>query len=412
MGNLSGFRNFFRTAQWITPQRSRLYCLLFLVLISAMIGGLLVTSHSGIDANGKILGTDFISFWAASDLALHGHPADVYQMHAHEAQQLKIFPQASQSGYTAFFYPPLFLLICLPLAVFPYLVSLCLWLSVTGYACWRAVKGFLPEKTSWVFVASFPAIFINILHGQNAFLTCALFAGAVYLLGKSPVVSGIFFGLLCFKPHLALCVPFALTMARQWRALCAFIMTVVVFVLVSWGLFGTATWLGFLQNIPFATATLEKNYVGYGKMVSIFAAVRLLHGSLFVSYFVQAVTAFLVFSVLMYIAFYRRASQATGVMLIITALVVTPFLLDYDLMLLAPVLAWLARQAQLHGFLPYERFLLAFAFLMPLFVRYLALSLNVPVGPVILLAVAYMVARRALGQTTVCLPRGVAVSPV
>lgn len=144
MGNLSGFRNFFRTAQWITPQRSRLYCLLFLVLISAMLGGLLVTSHSGIDANGKILGTDFISFWAASDLALHGHSADVYQMHAHEAQQLKIFPQASQSGYTAFFYPPLFLLICLPLAIFPYLcVSGCL---LQGMPAGGRLRGFCRRR--------------------------------------------------------------------------------------------------------------------------------------------------------------------------------------------------------------------------------------------------------------------------
>lgn len=387
---------FFRDAQWVSAQRIRLYCSIFLIVAFAVLGGLLVTSHQGIDWHGKPLGTDFVSFWSASDVALQGHPADVYGVEAHKVSQLRLFPQIAHYGYSAFFYPPTFLLICLPLAVLPYFYALCLWLSVTGYACWRAVKPFLPNKTPWVVCVGFPAIFSNILHGQNAFLSCALFAGGVHCLVKKPVCSGILFGFLCFKPHLVLCVPLVLVAARLWKALCAFMLTVALFVLVSWAVLGTSTWLGFINHIPAATNALEKDQIGYAKMVSVFAAVRLLHGSVFLSYSLQVFVSAVVLSLLLFISFCRRASLETGVMLIITALIVTPFLLDYDLMLMAPVLAWTVAQAQRRGFMPYERFIVACAFLLPMFVRPVASIIHIPVGPLVMLGLAYIVLRYAV----------------
>ena len=45
---------------------------------------------------------------------------------AHHAQQTAIFGR--DTGYAAFFYPPIFLLVCLPLAVLPYLAALAAWL--------------------------------------------------------------------------------------------------------------------------------------------------------------------------------------------------------------------------------------------------------------------------------------------
>lgn len=401
MAKISRVSAFFKSALWISAPRIRGYCSLFLLVFVAALGTLLLTQHQGMDWNGKPLGTDFISFWAVSDMVWHGHAADVYVFKQHAAEQLKIFAQIGRYGYTAFFYPPTFLLLCLPLALFPYFWSLFIWLSITGYACWQAVKRLLPDKTPWVVLASFPAIFINILHGQNAFLSCALFAQGVYLFNKKPVCSGIVFGFLCFKPHLVLCVPVVMVMARQWRALWAFMATVCLFILASVLVFGAAVWKGFIQNIPFATEVLEKNYVGYEKMVSVFAAVRLLHGSVPLSYLIQIIVSSFVLSALLYIAFRRRAALKTGMMLIISALIVTPFLMDYDLMILAPVLAWTFSQAQKQGFLPYERFIVACAFLLPMFARPIALLIHVPLSPLVLLGLAFNVARRGLKEPDV-----------
>ena len=57
--------------------------------------------------------------------------------------------------------------------------------------------------------------------GQNAFLTAALFGGATLLVDRRPVMAGLLFGALCYKPHFGLLVPVALAacgpMARLSR---------------------------------------------------------------------------------------------------------------------------------------------------------------------------------------------------
>ena len=58
-----------------------------------------------------MVGPDFTSFWSASKLALGGHPEQAWNIQAHGAVQTAYWPD---SGYAAFFYPPPFLLICLP----------------------------------------------------------------------------------------------------------------------------------------------------------------------------------------------------------------------------------------------------------------------------------------------------------
>ena len=393
---------FFRNALWINGQRVQAYCSVLLIVFVVVVCALVLSLHQGIDWNGKPFGTDFISFWSASDLSLRGHAADVYAPQKHFSAQLSIFPHLEHYGYTAFFYPPVFLMMCLPLALAPYFCSLVFWLVLTGYACWQAIKKFLPVKTPWVVFSSFPAIYINILHGQNAFLSCALLTQGVYLFSKKSIYSGVFFGFLCFKPHLVLCVPVVLVAARQWRALGLFIGTVTFLVVASWECFGAATWVGFLQNIPVATAAMEENAVGYGKMVSIFSAVRLLHGSISFSYSMQVFVDIFILCLLFYISYRNATSLSVGIMLIMTTLVVTPFLLDYDLMLLAPVLAWVVGQAQKQGFLPYERFILAGAFLLPIMARPVALFVHIPIAPLVLLSLAYIVAQHSLKQTDPC----------
>lgn len=390
---------FFRNALWINGQRVQAYCSVLLIVFVVVVCALVLSLHQGIDWNGKPFGTDFISFWSASDLSLRGHAADVYAPQKHFAAQLSIFPYLEHYGYTPFFYPPVFLMMCLPLALVPYFWSLVFWLVLTGYACLRAVKKLLPAKTPWVVFSSFPAIYINILHGQNAFLSCALLTQGVYLFSKKSIYSGIFFGFLCFKPHLVLCVPVVLVATRQWRALGLFIGTVTCLVVASWECFGAATWEGFLKIIPVATAALDENAVGYGKMVSIFAAVRLLHGSIFLSYSVQIFVDIFILCLLFYISYRKSTSLSVGIMLIISTLIITPYLLDYDLMLLAPILAWVVGQAQKQGFMPYERFILACAFLLPIMARPFALFVHIPIAPLVLLSVAYSVAQRSLKQT-------------
>ena len=95
-------------------------------------------THGGVipDPWGRPLATDFSSFWTAARLALDGTPGLAWNPVAHAAAEHANF--GSNAGYVqdyyAFFYPPPFLLICLPLAFLPYSAALAVWITATGAA--------------------------------------------------------------------------------------------------------------------------------------------------------------------------------------------------------------------------------------------------------------------------------------
>jgi hypothetical protein len=79
---------------------------------------------------------------------------------------------------------------------------------------------------------------------------------------------------------------------------------------------------------------------------------------------------------------------ATGAMLC------TPFLLDYDLVCLAVPLAWLLARAQA-GFMPGEKPVMVAAYAIPLLARQLATHASLPLAPVVVTLLFWLVLRRA-----------------
>jgi alpha-1,2-mannosyltransferase len=64
-------------------------------------------------------------------------------------------------------------------------------------------------------------------------------------------------------------------------------------------------------------------------------------------------------------------------------------------MLLAVPLAWVAAEAERGGHLPWEKLVLAAVFLLPLVVRPIATLAGIPIAPPLLIALLWVVARRA-----------------
>jgi hypothetical protein len=62
----------FRNADWLHAKRARLYGRLFCGLAILAIAIMIASARGGVDVTGKPLGTDFLSFWSASRLALAG----------------------------------------------------------------------------------------------------------------------------------------------------------------------------------------------------------------------------------------------------------------------------------------------------------------------------------------------------
>ncbi len=382
-----------RDGDWLAEQPARIYRLLLAVLLTMACVGWIVFSKSALDPMGKPLGTDFLSFWTASQLALGGHPSAPYDMAIHFAAQTARFN--AHQGYAAFFYPPVYLLLCLPLATMPYLVSLSLWLVVSGFAYVQVVYRFLDRWSgTWLTLLAFPAILLNMGHGQNGFITAALMGGGVLLLERRPWLAGTLFGCLVIKPHMALLIPFALAARGLWRPFIAAGLTAAGLAALSMAVFGLETWRAFLANTALARKTLETGLVDPAKMESIFAAVRVLHGGIGLGYALQAIVTLGVIATLVAMGRARLSGPAQNAALIAGAVVATPFVLDYDLTWIALPLAWLFIEARRTAFLPWEKLVMSAAFVLPLFSRTLAMKLSLPIAPVVLIALFWVVVRR------------------
>ncbi len=393
MNILAHLRLALRDADWLDAGRARGYANLFFGVSLVAIIAWIALSHHGFDVAGKPLGTDFVSFWTASNLALEGAPTDAYNVAAHWREQTALFGR--DIGYTAFFYPPTFLLLCLPLAIAPYFVALALWLATTLAAYVVVIWEIGERRIGYVAILAFPAVLMTLGHGQNALLTTALFGGGVLLLDRRPALAGALLGALIIKPHLGLLIPFALIAARRWRSLFGAIGSALGLCAMATLAFGAEIWRAFLAASPLAGEALSRDLIGDEKMVSIFAALRLLGAPTGAAYGVQALAALMLAASFFWLSQRAQRSAAQGPYLVAATLLASPFLLDYDLTLLAVPLAWLTAQGLARGFLPYEKTALALAFVLPVLARSVAGFAGLPLAPLVVGLLAAVLLRRA-----------------
>ena len=365
-------------------------------MIGAIAGALgwFVFGHGGLDPEGKPIGTDFVSFWTASRLALDGRPELAWDPAAHFSQQQALF--GSSIAYARFLYPPPFLAICLPLALLPYFVSLAVWLIATGYAYYRMLGAYISDLSP-IAVLAFPAVLINCAHGQNGFLSAALIGGGLSLMNRRPALAGLLFGAMAYKPHLALMLPIALLLSGRRTTLISAAIAAVFFCGISALVFGEAAWRGFFADLAQAQTDMESNLLVNAKMQSAFSATRLLQGPLAMAYLMQALFAAAAATGLYVLR--RKAFRASAEVpaTACACLMTSPYLFDYDLTLLAIPIVWLTNQGLGSRFYPGEKAILVVAFLLPLISRLCALSIGLPMAPAVIVAVFALVIHRALG---------------
>src|SRR6201994_2676175 len=202
-----------RSGRWLTAERARAYSLVLLGLYAIAIIGWVALSSGMVARDGKPIGTDFSSFYAAGSLVLEGRAGDVYDMAAHYAREVQIF--GATTPYYAWLYPPIFLFVAAALALLPYPLALAAWQG-GSLALYLAVIAAILRRSRqdsgviaqlWLPVAAaFPAVFINLGHGQNGFLTAGLLGAGLVTLPRRPLLSGMLFGLLAYKPQFALLI--------------------------------------------------------------------------------------------------------------------------------------------------------------------------------------------------------------
>jgi len=346
---------------------------------------LVATSSQGRDIFGHPLGTDFISFWAVAQLPLD----QVYDADLHFVKQKAIFPVEE---YTAFYYPPVFALYCLIFSGVPYFVALSLFLVVTCGMYYFSLSKWVCSGTLMIMLA-FPAFFLTVGHGQNSFLAAALVGGGMFLLKDRPVVAGILFGLLIFKPQLGLLIPVLLIFGRHVQAFLSASSTVLCLCLLSSWVFGIDVWADWLETTTAATNTMEHGLVGYADMQTVFASARLLGAEESIAYAVQGAVSLIAVAAVAIIAHHQPYCLGVGAFTIVASFLATPFALYYDLTLAAFAICYLINCPNKNI---NERTAIALSFASPLLGFVLA-SFGAPVQPLILAMLALVIWIRVFG---------------
>ena len=382
---------FFRDASWLGADRSNGYIRLLAMLNLAVLLFLLATSQGGVDRNGFLLGTDFISFWTSGHMLHQG--SDVYDTAAHIAAQRAFFERAGE--YTAFYYPPPFLLVCYVLGGLPYFPALGLWLIATGAAFALSARKWLADtvllKEQWWLLAAFPPVLITITHGQTSFLAAALLGGGAFFVRGRPVLAGVLFGLAIFKPQLGLLIPFVLLIAGEWRTISAAAATALGLSLLATLAFGPDIWIKWLNMGAMAQSAAASGEIPFAKMQSPFAAARLLGAPETLAMAFQGSVSLAVLAALVWAGWRKTFSPALAAAMLAGAVLATPFVLDYDLVVLAFPLAWLAAQE----WRAWEKITSAAVFVAPAFARPLALEAGIPITVPLVMVFFVLLIRRA-----------------
>jgi hypothetical protein len=342
-----------RDATFLTSERVRGYAVL-LVLGGAFGLALILWGRVGmLDGQGRPIGTDFANVNAAGVMALEGRPAEAWDWGPHHAMQQRIAGSDTVPFY-GWHYPPFFLVLAAALAVLPYLGALFVWQAATLSLFMMVLRCISGHPSAWLVRLAFPAVFVNLTHGHNGFLTAALLGGALLVLDRRPVLAGVLIGLLAYKPQFGLLVPLVLAATGRWATFASASVTVIAMAAAATALFGPAIWPAFIASLePTRTIVLEQGDTGFHKIQSVFVTVRLWGGPGALAHAAQGAVFLALAGLLVVIWRGPAALEIKAATLTLASLLATPYSLDYDLIVVGVAIAFLTRYAMREGLPPW-----------------------------------------------------------
>lgn len=344
----------------------------------------------------KVLFPDFLVYWAAARAWLEGKLAIVYDIDVFTTYQNALFADRFPNvvHFRPFFYPPIWLLMLVPFGLLG--VAKAYGAFMTGTMALATAAEVRRDPWGWLVVLVSPAAVWVVLAGQNTFLSVALFYGGLHLLARSPLSAGVLLGLLSYKPQIWVLVPLALLAARQWRALVAMSLTVLVLMLASAAVFGPAFWLAFVDAAREAAGprVVEEMFERiFMHMTTLLAAARIVGLPPTVSGLVQTAGALLAVAAV-WLSFSRKGQSDARIAVLATAtFLVSPYTLNYDLLLLMPAAVAMFRLGIADGFRPMERLVLLMMWLIPTLGMILN-RLDLPLMPLVILAFGWFAWQR------------------
>jgi len=274
---------------------------------------------------------DFYPLWGSGFLALEGQPELNYDSDALHLRQaiLGMNPHA----YNPFPYPPTFLLMLTPFGALGLGAAFAAFMASSFALYLWAMAGSRARLLAAILA---PATTIALISGQSGFLSGGLMLGGLRLARGRPIMAGILFGLLTYKPQLGVLVPIALVAAGLWRVIASAAVTAIACAALSSLAFGREIWLTWLRQLA--------DYSGHFDpvdhlMPTIEANARMLGLSPRLALLAQLAVAIPV-AITVGRAFRDGPSARASALLVIGTFLATPHAFNYDMPMTTAAAVW------------------------------------------------------------------------
>ncbi|NTV89093.1 MAG: DUF2029 domain-containing protein, partial [Clostridiales bacterium] len=342
----------------------------------------------------SIYGIDYADYYTAGQMVISGDISNIYNEPIHH-KNLESTLGRTIPFDLAWVYPPTFLLAIAPLAYLPYHASLALWLTLTFGLAFFAIYKLLPKFKYLAFlVLGFPGVFMNLKWGQNGFLNTALIGFGIYFVEANPVLAGLMFGLLTYKPQIAFFPLLLLLFSKKWRVLLWSGIFAAISAVLSGLVFGFGSWLNFLNSLT-NSSNRFLTWETYSNInTSLYSFLRYLGNDKTAAYIILAIINVAVLFLSCWVWRKSKNFALKGSVMVLGIPLLMPYFLQYDLSLLSIPLVLLAYDSIVNEHATFEMILLEILFFMPMVNHTIAETLNFQLSPVVLLSILGLVVYR------------------
>jgi alpha-1,2-mannosyltransferase len=351
------------------------------------------TSENGVIRHAEVWGRDFINVWTGAKLIAVRDYATLYTPQAFSAFQESIFGTLDLHVYS---YPPTAFPIASFFSLLPYPIAVALWLVGTGGLFLWAARSWWPHCGGpfWLAILT-PAALLNLWIGNYGFVFGAIFLLAFRRLDDRPVLAGAVIGLFAMKPQLAVLIPLALLIRRDWRAIFSAAASTGAMILASGLIYGWSAWAEFLTRATGKqVSVIDAHGAFFGKMsASAATAILDLGGDWTAAIIGQALLATLGIALVAIAAWRRVRTDQLALLLATCTFLVLPYSINYDLVVVC-IGAWVVMTNSDNA--PVDRGLATLGFIAPQ-VGLLLAMFHLPVTSLMLAGLAIAQFRVAMG---------------
>jgi len=345
--------------------------------------GKLWSAKPWVDGTHFVLGRDFLNSWMGGRSVFGAGPAAWFDAVAYNAALRDLLGTPYAEHFWS--YPPHILLFIWPLGLMPYLPAYVAWCAL-GIALYLLASSPVISRERLLFLAVAPGIAVCVFFGQNGFYTAALLIGGLVCLDRRPVLAGILFGILTVKPQLGLLLPVVLLLERRWLTIAVAAATTAALVAATALLFGWHVWIEFWEKVVPQQQWLTAHGGGllFEMVSSVYFGARLINLPESVGWVMQGIVAALAFAALVW-TYWKRRDWALSLAFLVTAtFLVTPYILNYDMVVFGFVVALLRDRADNSKA---DHYLLIAVWTLPVTMM-MAAAAWIPLAPIVLIAFA------------------------